>query len=236
MTSPRSLPPTPVFWLTMLIGSAFGTNLGDFAVDALALGRPGSFAVLSALCVWSIWRDRGGQGSETFYWIAIVALRAAATNLGDFVTHDLRIGYEAASIAAAALTLLAGSWTRAGSAGTPLIDGRYWGAMLIAGFFGTVAGDLAAHAIGRGAAAGILTLALLALLWVRSFAFPTAITGYWCVVLLERCAGTPIGDALASRRSLGLGDTIATLCTGALFAAALLLRHHTSRAKVAAAA
>jgi uncharacterized membrane-anchored protein len=231
MKTSRSLPPTPAFWLTMLIGSAFGTNLGDFVDGGLGLGRPGSFAALSALCVWSIWRDRVSQRSETWYWIAIVALRAAATNLGDFVTHDLRIGYEAASIAAAVLTLIAGSWTRPGSAGTPLIDGRYWGAMLIAGFFGTVAGDLAAHLIGRGVAAGVLTLALVALLWMRSVAFPTAIIGYWCVVLLERCAGTPIGDALASRRSLGLGDTIATLCTGTLFAAALLLRHYTSRAK-----
>lgn len=232
MTHIRSLNTTPGFWLAMLIGSAFGTNLGDFVVGPLTLGRPGSFAVLSIICAFAIWRDRVRPGTEAYYWIAIVALRAAATNLGDFVTHDLRIGYGVASVVSAGLTLLAGSRTRAGSVGSPLIDGAYWGAMLIAGFFGTVAGDLAAHTFGHFQMAGVLSMALVLLLWVRSVSFPTAMIGYWCVVLLERCAGTPLGDALASRHALGLGDTLATACTAVLFAAALLLRYRTDRARV----
>ena len=74
-------------------------------------------------------------------------------------------------------------------------------AMLVAGIFGTVVGDFTAHSIGLYAAAGLLVAALLALLAVRAWVFPGAMLAYWVAVLAERCAGTPVGDALASRHA-----------------------------------
>jgi hypothetical protein len=38
-------------------------------------------------------RRRLGLRSDVCYWIAVVALRAAATNLADFLTHDLGLSY-----------------------------------------------------------------------------------------------------------------------------------------------
>ena len=77
----------------MFAASAFGTNLGDFWADGLALGQLGSFASLASVCAVAVWGDsRAGGRTEVFYWIAIMALRAAATNLADFLTHDLAVG------------------------------------------------------------------------------------------------------------------------------------------------
>ena len=39
---------------------------------------------------------------------------------------------------------------------------------------------------------------------------------YWAIVMAERCAGTAVGDALASRRAVALGVPIASVCTAVL--------------------
>jgi uncharacterized membrane-anchored protein len=205
----------------MFAASALGTNLGDFWVDDLSLDRLTSFtslAVISGLAIWSDTRIR--RRTETGYWLAIVALRAAATNVADFLT----LNYGAISLLLAAATLLAGYFTRPDIAkhGTPRVDARYWIAMLIAGVFGTVSGDLASHTVGIYAAAALLCGLLVTLLIVRGNLAPTSVIAYWVVVLGERCAGTPFGDGLASHRAIGFGLPLAILCTGGLLLAALM--------------
>ncbi len=230
---PRSLDTGLAFWCVMFLASAFGTNLGDFWVDGLALSRPVSFASLVIVCGLAIWGDRRlGLQTELCYWIAVVALRAAATNLADFLTHDLGLSYVLTTSALGAAGLLAGYKTRpsARCVGSPLIDGRYWIAMLLAGLFGTVGGDLTSHTMGLYAAAGSLTLVLILVLGIRSQLYPTAILAYWCTVLAERSAATPVGDALASRHALGLGLQRAMLCTCALFMLSLGTRWIVGRA------
>ncbi|MEA2792054.1 MAG: hypothetical protein QOG73_4460, partial [Acetobacteraceae bacterium] len=44
--------------------------------------------------------------------------------------------------------------------------------------------------------------------------YPNA--SHWAIVMAERCAGTAVGDALASRRAVALGLPIATVCTAVL--------------------
>jgi uncharacterized membrane-anchored protein len=232
----RGLDATPAFWLAMFAASAFGTNLGDFCVDWLSLGRLASFASLAAISVLAIRSDRRtARRTEAGYWIAIVALRAAATNVGDLLTHDLGLGYAAVSVALALATLAAGWFTLAGAGlrGTPAVDGRYWIAMLIAGVFGTVAGDLASHTLGLYAAAALLGILLAAAVSLRNRFAPASVMAYWAVILAERCAGTPAGDALASGRGAGLGLPLATLCTGGLVLAALAVRRRWSQSGAA---
>ena len=224
----RALQTEPLFWLAMLAASALGTNLGD--VFAGRLGLPGavSFGLLVAASVLAIAGDwRAGRRTELYYWIAIVVLRGAATNVADFLTEDLRLGFVLVMAVLAVVALLAGAQTRAGTmtrVASPVIDGWYWTAMLVAGVFGTVGGDLASHSVGLFAAAGLLTALLLAVLAARWQWFPAAMLAYWVVVLAERCAGTPIGDGLASRRGVGLGLLAATACTAVLFGVALAWR------------
>ena len=223
----RALPTGPAFWLTMLAASALGTNLGDFAVDGMGLARWSSFTVLAAICATAVLADRHtARQTEAFYWLAIIALRAAATNVADALTHEAGLGYLLPTTVLGTLALAAGTQTRATPAqpGSPLIDARYWTAMLLGGVFGTTAGDMAAHAIGLPVAALALTAVLLIVLAARARWAPTAMLAYWCAVLAERAAGTPLGDGLASRRGLALGLLAAMACTAAAFLAALLWR------------
>ena len=221
----RAFEARPSYWFSMFAASALGTNLGDFWVDGLSLDRWTSFAWLAGVSLLAILADRVIAGrTDAGYWVGIVALRAAATNVADLLTHDWKLGYVAVSIGLALAALMAGQFTHVDRTRTtsPVVDIRYWIAMLIAGVFGTTAGDLASHTIGLYAAAGMLCLMLVVIIGLRGRIAPASITAYWCVVLAERCAGTPVGDGLASGRAVGLGLPLAMVCTGGMLLAGLL--------------
>jgi uncharacterized membrane-anchored protein len=222
----RAFRVSPAYWFTMFAASALGTNLGDFWADRLFADRWVSFASLVAICGLGIAGDRRiGRRSDVGYWIAIVGLRAAATIVADFLTHDCKLGYVATSIILGVATLLAGYFTRLDEVTrtSPTIDMRYWTAMLVAGVFGTTAGDLASHMIGLYAAAGMLCVTLVVVIGLRARFAPTSVLAYWCIVLVERCAGTPVGDGLASSRAVGLGLPLAIVCTTGLLVVGLLV-------------
>lgn len=209
----------------MFMASAFGANLGDYVADLEA--RTISFAVMLVVCLVAIWGDRReGSRTEAWYWVGIIALRAAATNAADYITHDLHLSYSIAALVLAALTLVAGLLTRAPGpgVGSPLINSRYWVTMALAGLFGTVAGDLMSHTTGLFVSSGVLTVVLLALLAVRAGLFPFMLLAYWIVVLAERSAATPVADMLDSRRGLALGLPLAMVITLSGFLLALLVR------------
>jgi uncharacterized membrane-anchored protein len=43
-----------------------------------------------------LWAERRTRiPTEAYYWLAIIVLRTAATNLADLSTHDLKLGYGA---------------------------------------------------------------------------------------------------------------------------------------------
>lgn len=223
----RALNPTWLFWFSMLAASALGTNLGDLVAEVVGLGRVGSLLALSVISALAIFVDaRLGERAEAGYWVAIVALRAAATNVGDILTHDAGLSYLSASVLLALATLAAGYFSRINRAAnsSPDIDARYWGAMLIAGVFGTVCGDMIAHSIGLLLATVILVpLTVVAIIGRRQFA-ATSVLAYWVIVLAERCAGTVVGDGIDSRHGLALGLPIATIITCALLAIGLAMR------------
>jgi uncharacterized membrane-anchored protein len=174
----------------------------------------------------AVWYDRRAAAhTEAGYWVAILVMRAAATNLADIITHDLAMNYVLASAVLAALTAVAARFTHSDPVrgGSPLVDGAYWVAMFIAGLFGTVAGDLIHHTIGLYAASGLLCAVLAFLIITRDLAASASVLLYWAIVMAERCAGTAVGDALASRRAVGLGLLAASVCTTALTIGALCM-------------
>jgi uncharacterized membrane-anchored protein len=229
----RALDPSPAFWFAMFAASALGTVLGDFWAEGLRLGLVLSFGSLIVISALLIFGDmRMGLEIEAFYWLAIVVLRAAATNVGDGLIHILGLTLVVASLVTGVATLAAGYFTIPPSAAapSPRIDLRYWGAMFLGGVFGTVAGDLAAHSFGMFPALVVLGVALVVVIVARSSVAPTAMIGYWCIVLAERAAGTPAGDWFASRRGLGFGLPVALACTGAVLLMALFIHSRTKRA------
>jgi uncharacterized membrane-anchored protein len=145
---PRAMEVSHAYWFAMFAASALGTNVGDLWAEILFPGLLTSLASLLCICAVAVWYDRRTVArTEGGYWVAIVAMRAAATNLADIFTHDLALGYVLVSILLWVLTLIAARLTSPDFArgGSPRVNGTYWIAMFIAGLFGTVAGDLIHH-------------------------------------------------------------------------------------------
>lgn len=225
--SARTLEPTNLFWFSMLAASALGTNLGDFWADALSLGLWPAFATMALLALVAIGCDlRFGCRTEFFYWIAIVVLRAAATNIADFLTHEHAIDFllVAALFGAASLAAAYFAMREYRDARSPVINPRYWGTMFLAGIFGTVFGDYVSGAIGVVGSAASLSLALVVVIWLRHAFFAASMVAYWCVIMAERSAGTPIGDSAQGDDGLNLGLPVSMACMSALLLAGLFAR------------
>jgi uncharacterized membrane-anchored protein len=217
------------YWTAILFASLFGTNLGDLYAHDSGLGLGLGLLVLLGLFVATYaveLRDR--RSHEAYYWLAIIIIRTGATNIADVLAFRVRIPQLVLSLALAAL-VAALAWRRSpmqggldGSAGRKHIRLAYWGAMLGAGVFGTVVGDVCSHAFGQGPSALVL-IALLAgaLGLLRDRASATALS-YWSVLMLARTAGTCAGDWLAETKLLHLGLPLSTLLTGAGFTAILI--------------
>ena len=95
---------------------------------------------------------------------------------------------------------------------SPVINPRYWGTMFLAGIFGTVFGDYVSGAIGVVGSAASLSLALVVVIWLRHAFFVASMVAYWCVIMAERSAGTPIGDFAQGDDGLNLGLPISMAC------------------------
>jgi uncharacterized membrane-anchored protein len=112
---------------------------------------------LAALFAMILWIEHLSRfGAEIYYWLAVVAARAAATDLADFATHQLKFDYPSVAgglVAVLAVVLVAGRIAgvttiayeeRKGGLpeSVPVANATYWVAMLIASLPGTVLGTL----------------------------------------------------------------------------------------------
>ncbi|HXS40855.1 MAG TPA: hypothetical protein VN766_11770 [Stellaceae bacterium] len=227
------------YWTALTIVSIFGANLGDFSAHDLELGHVLGLlpmAVLLAVVFLAERRDR--SWNQAYYWLAIIIVRAAATNLGDFCSHNLGKGGAVVFLIALLVISLA-FWPPAPSVpndaaaehyALPVTDARYWTAMLIAGTVGTVIGDIASFGLHLGTATATLVLGtILALVFYGGSRGLFAISAYyWLAVVAVRSAGTSAGDFLAGRAMIGL--PLSTLCTGLVFTVVVLAwKDETSR-------
>ena len=223
----------PRFWGALCVASIFGANMGDFFAHNIGLGHVAGlpFLAVGFALVMLIERfDRTAH--ETYYWIAIILVRTAATNLGDFFAGDLRIARPLvmAILAVVLALVIALAWKtrwqslRGGPKAAVLsADTPYWLGMLLAGTLGTVMGDYFSHNLHLGnAVASLILSALLApffvvgarrLVWSLPF--------YWATIVMVRAAGTTVGDLTAARNGLGL--PLSTAMTGLLFVGLLIL-------------
>ncbi len=229
----RNVPATgPRYWTALSIASVAGANMGDFVSHTLHLGHAkglGPLAALFALTLAAERRDRAKPaGREAYYWLAIVTLRTAATNLGDLATHDVRLPYPWVIAGLAALLALLLTTRRGAAAGestgVPVTDAGYWAAMLTAGTLGTVAGDYTADDLGLGVGAASVGFGcgVAALLALRGLAGWAGVASYWAAVVAIRTAGTTLGDFCAFRHGLALGLPVSTAVSAAMMVIVLL--------------
>ncbi len=80
--------------MAILVASMCGANTGDFLSHNLHLGHWRGLAPLAAVFLLIVWAERRARiATEAYYWLAIIVLRTAATNLADLATHDFGLGY-----------------------------------------------------------------------------------------------------------------------------------------------
>lgn len=233
-------------WAALSAASVFGTNMGDFVSHILGLGHLRGLPVLALAFALVLGVERRSRrGGEVWYWLAIVVLRTAATNLGDLATHDA--GLDAVTVSAGLALLLGGVLlvrsrfvpnARPDLSGrpVPVTDAGYWAAMLTAGTLGTVAGDFIADGLGLDLGSALCAVALLAAVLGHGALRHPGLAAYWATIVVARIAGTDGGDFLASHRGLGLGLPLATACSGLLMLGVLLLWRRGRQGIVALAA
>jgi len=229
------------YWFGIIFASIFGTNLGDFYAHESGLGIGLGLLLLAILFAATYWIETKDKAArETYYWLAIIIIRTGATNIADTLAYRVRIpGLLLTLGLAGAIAFFAwiGSLHRAGPGRATLAttDMSYWAAMLAAGVFGTVAGDICSHHVGQGPASLGLGAMFAALLYVTKSRVTTGIAPYWCAVALARTAGTCMGDWCAENRMLHIGLPLSTLLTGTAFVALLAVwRTRQTQARAAA--
>lgn len=224
----------PRYWAIIAVASVFGADLGDVVSHDLHGGHWRGLAPMAAMFAAILLAERRSRTpTDVFYWLAIVTVRAAATNLADLATHDGRLPYAAVTAALVALLAAVTFPTRRTAPGRlPATGPAYWLGMLLAGTLGTAIGDGTADALGLGVAGGSVVLGAVTagLLLLRAWPAAAVTAGYWVTVVAIRATGTTLGDWGAHTLGLELG----TLCSGLVFAACILLLRHSPRPALAA--
>ena len=222
------------YWTAIVAASMCGANMGDFVSRNLHLGHVRGLLPLAMLFSLVLWAERRAQrATEAYYWLAIIVLRTAATNLADLASHDLKLNYaliEGGLTAILVVAVLIGP-IRGQAAGSgsqvdrqpralPTTDAAYWVAMLTAGTLGTTSGDFVADNLELGVGLGsvVLDAVLAAVLLISARVGGMSKPWYWLSIVVARTAGTTMGDFLASRRGLDLGLLLSLVFTSLLFA------------------
>lgn len=214
------------YWTAIALASVFGTNMGDLYAHESGLGIGLGLVVLAVFTAVVFLAERlENLRHELYYWLVIIIIRTGATNIADYLAFRVRIPALALTLGLAAFIAVfgwLGTRNRQAASGLPQTDASYWLAMLGAGVFGTVVGDICQHVLGQGAATVGLSILLVLTLQFASSHATRFVSIYWITVAIARTAGTAIGDWLAENKFLHLGLPLSTLLSGIAFAAVVL--------------
>jgi uncharacterized membrane-anchored protein len=232
------------YWSALCLASIFGANMGDLFARNLGLGHVAGLPFLAIALAIVIVAERFDRiKHQSYYWIAIIIVRTAATNFADFAAGDLKL--PRVWVMAALLVLLVAAlwltwqfaWRQLASKTDNVLraDLGYWVCMFIAGTLGTVIGDFCSHnqRLDDGGAAVVLSPIVAVLLLVGWRGPLRLLPYYWLTVVTIRAAGTAVGDFVSGRNMLGL--PVCTAVTGILFAELLAFWHEDSTPKRALA-
>src|SRR5271169_4333364 len=82
----------PRYWTALCIASVFGANMGDFFARNLGLGHVTGLPFLALALAAVVVAERFDRmRHQSYYWLAIIIVRTAATNFADFAAGDLRL-------------------------------------------------------------------------------------------------------------------------------------------------
>ena len=101
------------YWISMFIAGSLGTVIGDYCSHDLRLGDGGASLLLVPVLALLFATARNGLfRSLPYYWVTIVAVRAAGTTVGDFVAGRNMLGLPLSTLVTGALFVaLLAMWT-----------------------------------------------------------------------------------------------------------------------------
>jgi uncharacterized membrane-anchored protein len=101
------------YWVSMFIAGSLGTVIGDYCSHDLRLGDGGaSLLLVPVLALLFVVARNGLLRSLPYYWVTIVAVRAAGTTVGDFVAGRNMLGLPLSTLVTGALFVaLLALWT-----------------------------------------------------------------------------------------------------------------------------
>jgi uncharacterized membrane-anchored protein len=201
----KSLPKiNGAYWATLAMASTFGTNTGDFVSEYLHIGNMQGLPYLSAAIAAVFALERlTSWANPFFFWLVIILVRTAATNLGD-AFHQYGIGF-ATSLPIMLATFAAAVWAYAKFSPRGAEDDNnirvsplYWLCMTLAGALGTIGGDFVSFSLGLMPVGTAITVGALAasLLYNGRFGLWLHPIYYWTALALIRTAGTGAGDTV----------------------------------------
>src|ERR1700744_4518069 len=80
------------YWSALCLASIFGANMGDYFARNLGLGHLAGLPFLAAALAIVIAAERFDRmRHQSYYWIAVIIVRTAATNFADFACGDLKL-------------------------------------------------------------------------------------------------------------------------------------------------
>jgi uncharacterized membrane-anchored protein len=222
----------PRYWTALCLASVFGANMGDLFARNFGLGHVAGLPFLAVALAVVITAERFDRiRHQSYYWIAVIIVRTAATNFADFAAGDLKLP-RVWIMAALTILLVAAVWLSWQFAWRWLAnktddllraDLGYWVCMFIAGTLGTVIGDFCSHNLRLDdAGASLLLSPIVVLLFLTGRrGVLLLLPFYWLTVVAIRAAGTAVGDLVSGRNMLGL--PLSTAVTGMLFVVLLLI-------------
>jgi uncharacterized membrane-anchored protein len=111
------------YWVCMFIAGTLGTVIGDFCSHNLRLGDAGAAIALSpVVAVLLLFGWRGPLRLLPFYWLTVVAIRAAGTAVGDLVSGRNMLGLPMSTgVTGILFVLLLLVWKESGTSQRPAV-------------------------------------------------------------------------------------------------------------------
>ena len=196
-----------IYWVTLIAASVFGTNTGDYVSDEMGIGHLSGLPWLAILMGAILLAERVLKlGVPLLFWLAIITVRTAATNIGD-AFHDFHLGFAVSlPVISVAFVLAVAIYRSRGGGiaknGAAKVDWAYWLCMMMAGAWGTILGDFTSFGLTKPPLfppmATVWLSVVMALVFVGG-GKGRLLNGwyYWLAVGMVRAAGTAAGDALA---------------------------------------
>jgi uncharacterized membrane-anchored protein len=212
---------TTSFWAVKILATTVGETGADYLATHVGLGTAMTGALMSTLLIVSLfWQFRQARYVPWIYWLTVVLVSVAGTQLTDALTDALGVSlYVSTAAFAAGLAVLLIIWRhKEGTLDIRSIVTRrresfYWCAILLTFALGTASGDLATEALGLGFRLGVvvflLAIAATACAWKLG---ANAVAVFWIAYILTRPLGAALGDLISQSSEYGGlgGGTITT--------------------------